>query len=118
MNDENKDVGTEWKGFRERQYNWCIMVYEHWVCPEEKHSNTFGANLDGTSECFMRVYLTRFVDYSDSLAMLSRRLKKWLWGSDNWYELKVFKGNTRGAPIAIINIKPDTATRRRHGYEE
>lgn len=97
---------NEWQGFRDPEYNWCIMIYEHWVDLGDD-CERFGEKLDGTSECFMRIYCTRAENYNDSVEWAITYLKSTFLSNDNWYEIKVYKGNTRNRPLYRIQLRSE-----------
>lgn len=104
---QQETAGNEWYGFREGKYNWCLYVFEHWVDSEERKTHTpSSCILDGTQECFMRVYLTRTNDYWHATEHLVRYLRTNFPRTENWYEIKIYRGNNR-VLFAKIAVKPE-----------
>lgn len=97
----------EWKGFKDRAYNWCVMVDEHWVDEDSRFDRIQDGRLDGSSECFMRIYCTRNENYIDTIEWLITYLKSTFLKTDNWYEIRVIKGNTKNRPIFRIQLKSE-----------
>lgn len=123
LQSKTSDSFSEWKGFKETGYNWCIIVDEHWVCEEDEELiRTDGAKLDLTDECFLRIYCTRRENYMDSLDWLIAYLKKNFLRTENWYEIKVYRGNTSIAPFIRYVLKADIGkkegTENAEGTEE
>lgn len=108
MTNENEAViGSDFYGFREGKFNWCIHVIEHWVDSRERYQNVKKSDrLDGTDETFMRIYLTRETDYWKCISHLVRHIQSYFSVSQNWYELKMYKGNTHNLWCRII-LRPN-----------